>query len=63
MVKVCLQKRKNNLLRLSGQESKTVSPTPASDTSDPLASDILSFKTGTVLDVPEIRVRKINFQT
>ena len=54
--------KKKHILRLSGQESKTVSPQLSPDTTDSLASDILSFKTGTILDELEIRVRKINLK-
>ena len=54
-------------MTFSGQESKTVSPTvgltPSQDITDSLASEILSFKTGTILDELEIRVRNKKHET
>ena len=59
-------KKNNIILTFSGQESKTVSPTvgvtPSPDITDSLASEILSFKTGTILDELEIRVRNKNMK-
>ena len=60
------QKNTHVILTFSGQESKTVSPTvgvtPSPDITDSLASEILSFKTGTILDELEIRVRNKNMK-